>query len=210
MDRGSAPAESPELLAHVRSCVACRELRHGFRLLQQGLVVLRTPEPAAALADRIVRSACIELRPVRVWTLRRMAGTLAAAAAVALVVWGALRMSGNRAIRPTSPPRDFSHHTHPAAPTRIAPSDAPLFPELARPDAPDSRDQLAVVGAVDTMSELVVSIGRNLTDPVPPITRATTGAVQTFWRDISPPGRSAMPGMPMMPMPPRKPPRSSS
>jgi hypothetical protein len=180
-DREPVEYDHAALEQHAVICDCCRELLHGFRLLSQSFALSPLPPAPEGFAERICVAA--QQSPHRV-RLRRLAWLAAACFVAAVAVW-----TIRRAVVLDEPMITIAERA-PVQQSRAA--DLP-FPELTGSGAGDSREPVALVDAVEPVSELLRAFGRSLGSPVRPIAISTSEAVGNLLKGLPDPDSYSVP-----------------
>jgi hypothetical protein len=189
LDGESVAIEHERLREHALSCDSCRELQEGTRLLMQGFASVSIPPVSPGLADRICEASSRIAPRSRIYPRVRAVMWLAAA-----IVLGAVGL-GIRWL--TLPQNSIAMNQERQAIQTLPKAPEVLFPELAGPDAVDSRESMPIMVAVEPVSRLFQAVGRSLGDPVRPIAVSTSEAMSNLIKDLPDTETSAIP-IPMM------------
>ncbi|GEM_PF-4864337 len=177
------------LQSHANECAACRELEDGFRLIAQGFLASREPEPSPGLADRVIAS--LETTPA---SPRRWAGWLVPLATAASLVLSATWWSTQP--QPSSLDRPISVPQSPPL-ARDDSTESLLFPELAQNDGDASSDDALLGEAMRPVSQIAQVFGRTLQHPARPIGLMASEAIGSLLKDLPDPNTTMM-SMPLM------------
>jgi hypothetical protein len=173
---------------HARTCSSCRELYDGFELLGRSFAATRVPPVPVRLSDRVCQTS---IESPRRRSLQPLMWLVAACVLVALGLWlrnapsdPASQVASNELDKPGSQPDAVA-------------GDGALFPELADSHTADLREPIALVDAVEPISQLLRAFGKSLGGPVRPIAASTSEAMSTLLKELPDPESYPVP-IPML------------